>query len=255
MAAGRGASAASRVFLAFLGAVVVITALLAVLLTVDAQSAERAEAEQLTLSLARTISVMPTVTDAMSEPDAAATAVLEPVALEIIATTPLDFVTIMRPDGIRITHPDPAQIGKPYLGTIEAAAQGGTITEEFSGTLGPSVRSVVPIQQDGEVIGLVSAGVTVAGVWTQVWGRLPFVVGVAVALAAVGAAAAWFAGGSRARSRVTCRPARSGTRSRRTSRCAHSARRCARRRTSTATGCTPPWPCSSSAAPTRRSAS
>lgn len=194
MVARRGASAASRVFLAFLAAVVVITALLAVLLTLDAQAAERGEAEQLTLSLARTIAVMPTVTEAMAGPDDAATAALEPVSLEIIATTPLDFVTIMRPDGIRITHPDPAQVGKPYLGTIEPAVQGGTVTEEFRGTLGPSVRSVVPIERNGEVIGLVSAGVTVAGVWAQVGSRLPFVVAVAAALVAVGAAAAWLAG-------------------------------------------------------------
>lgn len=193
MAVTGGASAASRVFIAFLSAVVAIAALLAVLLTIDAQAAERGEAESLTLSLARTLADMPEVGAAMSGTDAAATAALEPITLDVIAHTPLDFITMMRPDGIRLTHLDPTQIGKQYLGTIAAAAAGGTITEEYTGTLGPSVRSVVAVTVDDEVVGLIAAGVTVDSVWAQVWNRLPFVLGVAIALAAVGGAAALLA--------------------------------------------------------------
>lgn len=193
MAADTGPSAASRVFLAFLAAVVVIAAMLGVILALEAQAAERAEAETLTLSLARTIAAGPDVVAAMAESDAAATAELQPVAQDVVDTTPLDFVTIMRTDGTRITHPDPAQIGGTYLGTIAPAVQGGTVTEEFTGTLGPSVRSVVPIMHDGAVVGLVAAGVTVESLWGQVWHRVPFVLAVALALATIGAAAAWMA--------------------------------------------------------------
>jgi sensor histidine kinase regulating citrate/malate metabolism len=193
MAADTGPSAASRVFLAFLAAVVVIAAVLGVILALEAQSAERAEAETLTLSLARTIAAGPDVVAAMAETNAAATAELQPVAQDVTDSTPLDFVTIMRTDGTRITHPDPAQIGGTYLGTIAPAVQGGTVTEEFTGTLGPSVRSVVPIMHDGSVVGLVAAGVTVESLWGQVWQRVPFVLAVALALAAIGAAAAWMA--------------------------------------------------------------
>jgi two-component system CitB family sensor kinase len=193
MAAETGPSAASRVFLAFLAAVVVIAAVLGVILALEAQTAERAEAETLTLSLARTIAASPGVVAAMAGTDAAATSALQPVAQDVIDTTPLDFVTIMRTDGTRITHPDPEQIGGTYLGTIAPAVAGGTVTEEFTGTLGPSVRSVVPIMRDGAVVGLVAAGVTVESLWGQVWQRLPFVLAVALALAAIGAAAAWMA--------------------------------------------------------------
>jgi len=194
MAQAIGPSAASRVFLVFLAAVVAIAGLLGVILTADAQAAERAEAEALTLSLARTIAAAPDVAGALATTDAAASAALQPLAVEVMDTTPLDFVTIMRTDGIRLTHRDPAQIGGTYLGTIDDAVAGGTITEEFTGTLGPSVRSVVPIIDGGAVIGLVAAGVTVESLWGQVWQRLPFALGVAIALAAIGAAAAWFAG-------------------------------------------------------------
>ncbi len=111
-----------------------------------------------------------------------------------MAQTPIDFVTIMTTDGIRLTHRDPDEIGKPYLGTIEPALQGRELTEEATGTLGPSVRSVVPVMQDGGVVALVSAGITLGSLGSGVLRQVPFVVAVAAALAAIGLAAAWFAG-------------------------------------------------------------
>ena len=190
MASRVGSSAASRVFVVLLACVVTISAVLATLLAVDAQNSERADAEALTLSLANTLARTPSVIEAMSQPDTAASAALEPYALSRIDATPVDFITLMRPDGIRLTHPDPAQIGKPYLGTIAAAQQGGTITEEFTGTLGPSVRSVVPVEADGEILGLAAVGVTVSSLGQQVWARMPFVLGLAAVLTALGIAAA-----------------------------------------------------------------
>jgi two-component system, CitB family, sensor kinase len=195
MAIGRGASAASRVFVAFLGAVVVITGLLVVLLAFQAQTTERAEAEAVTLAVARTIAEMPEVAAAVtSGSDASATEELQPVAEQIMAETPIDFVTIMTTDGIRLTHRDPAEIGKPYLGTIGPGLAGRTLTEEAVGTLGPSLRSVVPVTSGGEVVALVSAGITLGSVGSGVLRQVPFVIAIAVALAAVGLAAAWFAG-------------------------------------------------------------
>jgi two-component system CitB family sensor kinase len=195
MAAGGGASAASRVFLAFLGAVVVITVLLVTLLAFQAQATERAEAEAVTLAVARTIAEMPEVAAAVTTgSDASATARLQPVAERIMAETPIDFVTIMTTDGIRLTHRDPAEIGKPYLGTIGPGLEGRTLTEEAVGTLGPSLRSVVPVISGGEVVALVSAGITLGSVGSGVLRQVPFVIAVAAALAAVGLAAAWSAG-------------------------------------------------------------
>ena len=195
MAARPGTSAASRVFLAFLGAVIVITALLVVLLAVQAQATERAEAEAVTLAVARTIAEMPEVAAAVTTgSDATATATLQPVAERIMDETPIDFVTIMTTDGIRLTHRDPAEIGKPYLGNFAPALEGRSLTEEAVGTLGPSLRSVVPVTDGGEVVAVVSAGITLGSVGSGVLRQVPFVIAIAVALAAVGLAAAWLAG-------------------------------------------------------------
>lgn len=192
---GRTSSAASRVFLAFLAAVVVITGLLVALLALQAQATERAQAGEVTLAVARTIAEMPEVAAAVTAGSAAsATAELQPVAERIMAETPIDFVTIMTTDGIRLTHRDPAEIGRPYLGTIAPALRGDELTEEAVGTLGPSLRSVVPVTSGGEVVALVSAGITLGSVGGAVLRQVPFVIAVEAALAAIGLAAALLAG-------------------------------------------------------------
>lgn len=194
-ASSRRKSAASRVFLAFVGAVLAITALLVAVLAFQLRANERTGAEELTLAVARTIAEMPEVGAAVTEvPDAEASARLQPIAERIMAETPIDFVTIMTTGGIRLTHRDPAEIGKHYIGTIAPALEGRALTEEAEGTLGPSLRSVVPIERDGEVVALVSAGITLGSVGAGVLRQVPFVVVIAIALAAVGLCAAWIAG-------------------------------------------------------------
>ena len=101
----------------------------------------------------------------------------------------------MTTDGIRLTHRDPAEIGKPYLGTIgPGAARAERSPRRRSEPSGPSLRSVVPVIDDGEVVALVSAGITLGSVGSGVLRQVPFVIAIAVALAAVGLAAAWLAG-------------------------------------------------------------
>lgn len=186
----RTPSAASRVFFVFLGAVIAVAVVVGIALVMLALADERSEAETLTLSVARSLASDPAVAEAVA---AQKTDVLQPVAIEVTAETPIDFVTIMTPEGIRLTHPDPAQIGRPYIGTIAAAAAGGVVLEEFTGTLGPSVRAVVPVRVDDRIVGLVAAGVTVQSVADQLRGRIPAIIGLSAALVLIGAAAAWLA--------------------------------------------------------------
>jgi two-component system CitB family sensor kinase len=78
----------------------------------------------------------------------------------IRTSTGADFVVVMTRDGTRLTHPDPSQIGKQYIGTTAPAAAGQRLTETYTGTLGPSVRTIVPVRAHGDVIGMVSVGIT-----------------------------------------------------------------------------------------------
>lgn len=185
----RRVSAASLVFVAVTAAVVVLAAVLAVLLILDAQRSARVEAEEVTRGVATSIAATPAVADALGGEDASAA--LQPYAVEIMADAGVDFVTIMTPDGIRVTHRDPAEIGRPYIGTIPA--EPAPLTEEFTGTLGPSVRTIVPVEVDGALVGWVSVGRTVGSIASDLVPRLPFVIVIALAVLVAGLAGALFA--------------------------------------------------------------
>jgi sensor histidine kinase regulating citrate/malate metabolism len=101
--------------------------------------------------------------------------------------TGVDFVTIMNPRGIRWTHPDSRQIGRPFRGHTEPARRGGTFTETYTGTLGPSVRAVTPVRDGGRVVGLVSAGIKVEEISKRVRGQLTALLAVAAGALALGA--------------------------------------------------------------------
>ncbi|MGX5681166.1 sensor histidine kinase [Schumannella luteola] len=181
-------SVAGRVFGVQVLGVLAITAVLLGVLAIDARRSADDDAAATSLSVARTIAADPAVAEALASADPTAT--LQPYALATIRSTHVDFVTIMDPTGTRYTHPDPEQIGKKFLGTITAAQRGEELTETFVGTLGPSVRAVVPVMQDGALVGIVSAGVTTEAVSASLVPRIPFVIAIAVAVLALGSAAA-----------------------------------------------------------------
>lgn len=183
----RTGSAASRVFLVVAASVTALAALVAVLLVLDAQRSARTEAEEVTRALASSLAVTPAVVSSLAAGDD-----LQPFAESVMAEADVDFVTIMTPDGVRVTHRDPAQIGRRYLGTIPGSP--GIVTEEFTGTLGPSVRTIAPVVgADGGLVGWVSVGVTVGSIAGDLVPRLPGVFAIAAGLLAAGFVGAYLA--------------------------------------------------------------
>lgn len=184
-----GRSVASRLFLWLLIGATLVALLTAGLLLLEGQRAARSEADRVTQAVAHTLAVSPVVSRALAEADdAAATAALQPVAEDVMAEAGVDFVTIMTPTGIRVTHRDPAEIGRPYLGTIPTSPT--AVTEEFTGTLGPSLRTIVPVTAAGEVVGWVSVGVTVDTVAASLLPRLLVALAIGGALVVAGLAGA-----------------------------------------------------------------
>lgn len=150
----------------------------------------RRETAEEMLGIAHTLAAAPDVREALDDADPAA--VLQPVAEGVRRDTGTDFVVVMTVDGVRWSHPDPAEIGRTFRGSIaEAAAGRPDFTETYTGTLGPSVRAVVPVVQDGEVVALVSVGRTLRNVSAELLGRVPALVAAAAGALTLAGTGSW----------------------------------------------------------------
>ena len=167
MQAGSSWSLARRI-LALQAVVLVIVlgaALAALLVDTDAET-ERSTGDRV-VAVASAVAAAPSVRAALTATYPAGqqvsgpTAALQNYAEDVRSSTGADFVVVMNPDGIRFTHPDPTQIGQEYRGSRDAALAGNTAVETYTGTLGPSVRAIAPVLDNGRVVGMVAVGVLV----------------------------------------------------------------------------------------------
>nr|WP_235916399.1 sensor histidine kinase [Spelaeibacter cavernicola] len=162
--------------LAVLAVVIVAAAGLAIL---DARhDSDQATRRQVT-GIAVSLAVAESTKAALLSPDP--TAVLQPETEQIRKATGMDFIVVMAPDRTRYTHTNTDQIGKAFSGNIDRALHGETFTETYTGSLGPSIRSVTPVYAGDKLVGLVSAGVTRERIGAQVAQGLPAIIGVAAA--------------------------------------------------------------------------
>ena len=175
---------AGQMFLQQVGVVLVLVATAVAALLLQSRADAERDARNRTQAVAAAVASDPTVRQALAGPRPSAA--LQRPAEETRRRSHVDFIVVMSPAGIRYTHPDPAQIGRHYIGTIAGAQHGRTVTETTTGTLGPSVRTVVPVTTpDGRVVGLVSAGITLRRVGLAAARQVPLVLaGTGLALAA-----------------------------------------------------------------------
>ncbi len=140
-------------------------------------------------AVARAVADSPSVLEAVrragrgTDPSAA----LQPYAERVRADSGVDFVTIMAPDGRRWTHRNPQRIGEPFMGNTAPALRGETFSETYTGTLGPSIRVVTPLADDGRIVGLVAAGITVRAVSDRLAAQLSALAWVAAGALGLGA--------------------------------------------------------------------
>ncbi|AKU16935.1 sensor histidine kinase [Luteipulveratus mongoliensis] len=192
MAVRRPRAIAAQMLVWHLAVVLLVVALGVGLAWYDARRDAYDVARDRALEVSRTVASAPDVTRALGDADPSKT--LQPYAERVRHATGTDFVVVMSTNGVRYSHPDPSQLGGHFRGSTGPALRGGEVTETYSGTLGPSVRAVVPVRSGDRVVALVSVGITLQQVNHKVWEALPAVLLVAAGLGALGLVGAWLVG-------------------------------------------------------------
>ena len=158
----RDRSVARQVLLLQFGTVLLLVLLGILMASYDAQRDSRSRATQRAVAVAQTMADSPAIRSALRSDDP--TAILQPLTERVRRDTDTDFIVVMGLDRTRYTHTDPSRIGGKFVGDLGGAPEGKVFTQEYTGTLGPSVRSVVPVSDDGEVVALISVGITVSDI-------------------------------------------------------------------------------------------
>ncbi|MCC9197920.1 ATP-binding protein [Arthrobacter sp. zg-Y820] len=168
-------SLASRLLIGQLAFLVCLSLGLSLALYLQAERDSYEETGDRMLAVAGTVAADPFVLESAAAADPSSS--LQPFARAVMDAAHIDFLTIMAPDRTRFTHRSEDEIGKAYLGSVDQALDGQSFTETYAGTLGPSVRAIVPVLgPDGEVTALVAAGITVDRVAVARNAQLPAVV-------------------------------------------------------------------------------
>ncbi|WP_223206434.1 SpoIIE family protein phosphatase [Streptomyces xanthii] len=183
---------AGQVFLLQVATVLLLVAAAVVAMVVQVRHDTEQDARHRSLAAAESFAHAPGIVQALDSPHP--TAVLQPLTEEARKGAGVDAIVVSNKAGTRLTHPDPALIGKHVIGpkdVIEDVLAGQTVTETFSGSQGPSVVSAVPITRaDGTVVGIVSGGVKIETLNDALGRHLPVLFGSAAAalvIATVGA--------------------------------------------------------------------
>lgn len=181
---------ARQVFLLQAASLLALVAVVFGVLAWDARDKDLASARARCIDIAQTVALSEIVT---SHTAAHATSpALQAYADAVRSATDTDFVVVMGLDRSRLTHPSPDQIGQAFRGDVGDAPTGGVFTQEYAGTLGPSVRAVVPVRAaSGDVVGLVSVGILIGRLESGVPLRVAIIAAIAAALLAAGGLGAW----------------------------------------------------------------
>jgi len=127
--------------------------------------------KQRALAIAFAVAATPDIVEAMDDPDPSRT--IQPIAEAIRRSVGADFVVVTNKEGIRYSHPNPANIGKRVSTDPSAALAGDVFVGFQEGTLGRSLRAKVPILAGSEVMGIVSVGFLAAQLADKLAQALP----------------------------------------------------------------------------------
>ncbi|MEV8431404.1 SpoIIE family protein phosphatase [Streptomyces chartreusis] len=173
-------SVAGQVLVFQVALVVLLVTCAVIALVLQSERDTSAEARHRSTAVAQTFAHSPGVLAALETPDPSK--ILQPLTEAARRAAGVDFIVVMNTEGIRYTHPLPDRIGKRFVGEIGPSLAGKVYVESVNGPLGREVQATVPIKNtDDEVVALVSAGMKVKNVESQVDRQLPIILGAGAA--------------------------------------------------------------------------
>lgn len=113
------------------------------------------------IELAKVVAADENVITAVSQSNQGLATSLQDEIESMRSKTDASYIVVTNRQGIRLSHPLPERLGKPFSGAdIQATLeQGVSRTTTASGTLGPAIRNFAPVRNaQGDVIGAVSIG-------------------------------------------------------------------------------------------------
>ncbi|WP_423462633.1 sensor histidine kinase [Promicromonospora sp. MS192] len=131
--------------------------------TLQERQLREAYADRMT-GVAQSVARLPAIHDAFDDEDPSAT--IQPIAEVIREASEVTYVVVTDDHGVRYSHPDPEEIGRPVSTDPSVPLSGQIWTGTQTGTLGTSWRVKVPVYGDAAddaspapVIGTASVGI------------------------------------------------------------------------------------------------
>jgi two-component system CitB family sensor kinase len=155
--------------------ILVVTLLVGCLLALRAaQQRLDHESEHRALAVAQSVTADPEIAHALATADRSG--IVQRRAEAVRRATGTSFVVVADRNGIRYSHPDPAQIGHRVSTDPTAALHGKTVLAIETGTLGRSARAKVPLRAaDGRIVGEVSVGILESTIRGQLRNAVPVI--------------------------------------------------------------------------------
>lgn len=172
---------ATQILLLQLAVVLLTMGVAFALLAVVSQRRLMADYGERCLDIARVVANAPAVraevtryNAEMPSADELPNTLLQRLAMQTRDGTQALFVVITNDRGLRLTHPNLAELGKPVSTDPSEALAGREQVVEESGTLGPSIRAKVPVRapDSTQVVGAVSVGMSTKSVYNLMRGDL-----------------------------------------------------------------------------------
>lgn len=143
---------------------IILVSLVGALFSDSSKKLLREQISRRAIEVAQSVSLNKQIRDNLQQKNAT---VVQQVAEQIRLATGAEYVVVGDDEGIRLSHPDPEKIGKRFVGgDLGPALQEGKVyASEAIGTLGPSLRGIVPIKNERQaVVGFVAVGYLVSDI-------------------------------------------------------------------------------------------